>query len=174
MVEFAHRYNAKRLLIWAMSIPKSNPDNILYHLEEAYEHIHDGYKKANELGVELRLSESLTPVVNGKKTLKRYKCICPWMYLSINYRGEISYCDCRTEPTPKTLSEYNVFEQPFLEIWNGPSMMNMRKAFCDGIDKVAQLEAGCAKCSLVKYVDFEDYLYSSFSSRVVNNRQQEY
>jgi MoaA/NifB/PqqE/SkfB family radical SAM enzyme len=174
MVEFAKRFGIQRVLIWGMEISKSNSSNVIYHLEKAHKHIEEGFERANELGVELRISESLTRIVDSKKVLKFSRCIAPWMYTAVNYNGEISFCDCRTEPSPTSLKGNNAFRQSFSDIWNNTAYLNMRKAFCSGVDKVAELETGCSKCSLIRFIDFEDHLYEPFKKRVVNNKDKYY
>lgn len=172
MLAFAKQYNIQRVMVWAMEIPKSDPRNIMYHLENSYDMIQKGFDVADKLGVELRVSENLTRTVYSQKTLKQNRCIAPWMYIAVNHNGSIAFCDCRTEPVPNVLKEFNIFKQPFNEIWNSVSYQKIRRAFMEGISQVAAVEIGCSKCCLIRYVDFEEYLYKPFEARIVNNKER--
>ena len=167
MVELVSDFEVARLLVWPMDLGHSEGDRIIYHLEAGNEAIVSAFERASEVGIELRVCEWLTRPIGATKLLKYTACICPTMYFSVTYDGQVGYCDCNS--TPGSLSKFNLKDHSFAEIWNSEVYQRIRKAMRQGVDQVAKVETSCSKCMLRRFVDFEDSLYPPHGSRVVNN-----
>lgn len=76
-----------------------------------------------ELGKPLRLREYLLRPADRLWTRNRSHaaCLSPWQTAPIGADGTLTACDCQ----PQRIVG-NIFERPFLELWNGPEMRRLR------------------------------------------------
>lgn len=76
-----------------------------------------------ELGKPLRLREYLLRPADRlwTRNLAHAACLSPWQTAPIAADGTLVACDCQ----PQRIVG-NIFERPFLELWNGPEMRRLR------------------------------------------------
>ncbi len=171
LVRLAAEYAIPRLLIWPMDLPKTDGRSIIYHLDAMRDAIDAAFQTGDELGVEVRLGDWPVARDGSAKVLSRNVCIRPWMYMSVSHNGRLGYCDCCSDAP--SLGKLNLFDQGVDAVWNSAPYVAMRRAFLSGIEDVAPIEPDCSRCSVKKFVDFDEVIYPPFAERIVNNHTPE-
>jgi MoaA/NifB/PqqE/SkfB family radical SAM enzyme len=122
-------------------------------------------ERAAESGVRLTAGTKLGSLPDNGIGIPR--CIHPWAYTYISFKGDVSFCDPLIGPGNEEYVVGNLRESQFLDIWNGAAMQRIRGEHLNARRASAEQFAHCAWCYKQKYVDFEDRFEPLYASEIV-------
>jgi len=118
IMNFVYQLGVNSLIIKGLNTAYFEPSKLQYtgdELEEAFS-LREAFKSK---GFDIQFSFP-------HKDNKQARCHWPWMAAFVTVNGDITpCCNC---PDPMTLSFGNLFQQPFLEIWNNQRYRDFRTA----------------------------------------------
>lgn len=165
LVQMACDLGLTKLILFPIGIEPSHPWHLRHDLEATRKGLIDAHETANDLGITLQLGAALDDslcLIEDVKTL----CMHPWAYATIDYAGRVGFCDHLVGNSRHTFG--SLTKKKFGEIWNGEEFKLLRathlsKSFPDRFSP-------CRWCHKMRYVDFEDIMYPTYSELVVSNR----
>ena len=164
LIRAAHSVGVSRLTLFPLVTSPDDSEHLSHTSPEEITTVLDTAQKlATSLGVDLQLGCALDEsLVLDDRVPDR--CIHPWMYCYIDYLGRIGFCGHLIGRSEYTVG--NLTDTPIEVIWNGPSLIRLRKEHLERRGQSA-LFTPCAWCYRNRYVDFEDVLLPTLSSQRV-------
>lgn len=170
IVTIAADYSVNRVTLFPVVARRTNPLHLDHRKGELICHLDNAAKRANALGIELRLGASVHEEYVVEEGLPN-RCSHPWEYCYIDFSGNVGYCDHLIGN--KELVVGNLNQHSFDAIWNGIDMQDLRKKHLEAKrnepGKLSDSHPHCAWCYRRRYVDFEDETDCSSKPRVISN-----
>jgi radical SAM protein with 4Fe4S-binding SPASM domain len=168
LIKFAAKLKIHKIILFPIGIWPSHPWHIGNDKDWIVKNLENATLVANQAGVELQLGATLSEELSINQSLKN-RCISPWSYLLLNYRGDIGYCDHVIGPGGNYLGQIKGNE--FHKEWNNERFQNLRKKHLE--NDFGNEFAMCKWCYLNRYIDFEHQFLPINEELVVSNITQQ-
>jgi MoaA/NifB/PqqE/SkfB family radical SAM enzyme len=142
-------------------LDEGHPDRLMYHRADVVHALADLAAFADENAVDIQLNAALDSVWADEGTADK-TCTHPWMYLYVNYQGEVGFCDHLIGPGAARHLLGDLGTSTFQEIWNGPEYRNLRAQHGAGREAIDEGYEECRWCYRNRYLDFDHHSYPAY------------
>ena len=165
LLQFAHSLSLNKVILFPIVVPRSHQLHLSKCLKRAREGLIEAYKTAELLDMELQLGAAPDQSLCLSKDLKK-RCMNPWVYTLIDYKGRVGYCDHLIGIRKSMLGNLN--KKKFITIWNNKKFQKLRKSHIQ--KRLPFCFRWCRACYSTRYVDIEHYLDNRYVDKIVSNK----
>jgi MoaA/NifB/PqqE/SkfB family radical SAM enzyme len=168
IVELASDIGIRNVSLGPIKTAAADPNRLDHHPERVREMLAQLHARARELGVTVQLTSSLGEALALEKGIAK-RCIHPWMYAYINYRGQVGFCDHLIGPRRTKYLYGDLMDQSFQEIWNNDRFQSLRarhNGWEEGLGR--EFDDSCNWCYRNRYIDFEPIISPRCTDHMVS------
>jgi radical SAM protein with 4Fe4S-binding SPASM domain len=162
IVEIASVFRIPTVRFSPITTEEGDLNNLKNHKQTTQRALREVLQTGAQLGVDVELTASL--IEGGDPELAAKRCIHPWMYCYINYRGEVGFCDHLIGPSARKYLFGNLATNTFKEIWNNEAFRALRASHNDWRNGIAGRFEECKWCYKNRFIDLEDLVYPAYAS----------
>lgn len=170
IMQIAGRYGVSEVAIAPLVSSPVNPNLLRYNKRKTIEALREAAKYAKD--AKIKLSLHLNPFKELYIKEKAFDFCChPWLYVFINYKGDVLFCDHMMNPFFTRYRIGHITEDKAM-VWNGKEAQRQRSAHIQ--KKMLKLPIKCMACYTGgRYADHEHEIDEQFSRWLVTEKDIE-
>lgn len=167
IVRVAARLGIPRVQMSPVTVSSNDPQNLRFAVDELPPAMAEVVDTAEATGVDVRLTASLVESWADPALVDK-RCIHPWSYCYVNYRGEVGFCDHLIGSRERHALLGDLRTQSFEEIWNCEAYRELRAEHVGYRTGVDERFSECNWCYRNRYLDFDELSYPPYEKYVVS------
>jgi radical SAM protein with 4Fe4S-binding SPASM domain len=139
-----------------------DPDRLMYHRADVVRALGELAAVAEDNDVDVQINAALDTIWTDDEMADK-TCTHPWMYLYVNYRGDVGFCDhlIGSPAAHHLVGDLNT--STFREIWNNEEYRSLRAQHGAGREHIDEKYGECRWCYRNRYLDFDDQSYEPYA-----------
>jgi MoaA/NifB/PqqE/SkfB family radical SAM enzyme len=143
-------------------LEEGHPDRLMYHRPDVVRALADLAEVAEQNAVDVQLNAALDEVW-ADDAMADKTCTHPWMYLYVNYRGAVGFCDhlIGSPAAHHLIGDLNT-SPSVRQVWNNDDYRSLRAQHGAGREHIDPKFDECRWCYRNRYADFDHESYQPY------------
>ncbi|MGK4579220.1 radical SAM protein [Kitasatospora sp. HPMI-4] len=144
-----------------ITLPDGHPDQLLNHRPDVLRALAELAEVTESTEVDVQLNTALDELWADDDTANK-TCTHPWMYLYVNYRGGVGFCDHLIGSPAEHHLVGDLNTSGVREIWNNEQYLSLRAQHGAGREHIDPKFEDCRWCYRNRYLDFDHESYQPY------------